>query len=193
MQQYQHGNDCRRKEKRQRWLRINCLENIRPQETGTARRLNDTKQRAPQFVLLSQRYELTPRGLGAIERAISSRGVKNFPHFMEHVTSSPCAQKSTTCHLSQTWDTLIQATPCHFISLRSLPTLFSHLQLLLTGILSVICGPNYLSLTGVSAKLPETSSGIAGCEVRTVLTVLCIMYGTVPTTDIHTYCRVQNR
>jgi len=57
---------------------------MRPQETGAARMLNDTKRRAPQFVLLSQHYELTPRGL-AIERAISSQGVKNFPHFMEHV------------------------------------------------------------------------------------------------------------
>jgi hypothetical protein len=73
---------------------------------------------------------------------------------------------------------LIQATPCHFISLRSLPALSSHLQLLLTGVLSVICRPTYLSCIGVSVKLPETDSGIAGREVRTVLTVLCIMYGT---------------
>lgn len=108
--------------------------------------------------------------------AVSSQGVKNFPHFMEHISSSPCAQKSTTRHLSQTWDTLIQATPCHFISLRSLPTLSYHP--LLTGVLSVICLPTYLSFIGVSAKLPETGSGIAGCKVRTVLTVLCIMYGT---------------
>lgn len=77
-----------------------------------------------------------------------------------------------------TWDTLIQTTLCLLISLRSLPTLPSHLQLLLTGIPSVICRPNYLSLIGVSAKVPETGSGIAGCELRTILTVLCIMYGT---------------
>ena len=73
--------------------------------------------------------------------------------------------------------TLIQAKPCHFIFLCSLPTLSSHQQLLHTGVLSVIYRPNYLSFIGVSAKLPETDSGIAGCEVRTVLAVLCIMYG----------------
>lgn len=95
-----------------------------------------------------------------------------------------------THHLSQTCDTLIQATSCHFISFRSLPTLSSHLQLLLTGVISVIYHPTYLSLIGVSAKLPETKSSMAGCKVRTVLTVLCIMYGAH-----HRYmqCCVQNR
>lgn len=80
-------------------------------------------------------------------------------------------------HLPQTWDTLIQATPCHFNFLRSLPMLSSHMQLLLKGVFSVIYRPTYLSFIGVSAKLPQTDRGIAGCEVRTVLTVLCIMYG----------------
>jgi hypothetical protein len=80
--------------------------------------------------------------------------------------------------MSQTWDTLIQSTPCHFIFLRSLPTLSSHMQLLLTGVLLVMYRPTYLSFIGVSAKLPETDRDIVGCEVRTVLTVLCIMYGT---------------
>lgn len=69
-----------------------------------------------------------------------------------------------THHLSQTCDTLIQATSCHFISLSSLPTLSSRLQLLLTGVLSVIYHPTYSSLTGVSAKLPETDSSMAGCK-----------------------------
>jgi len=70
---------------------------MKPQETETARRINDTKRRAPQFVLFSQHYELTPRNLGVLESAKSSQGVKNFPHFMEHVSSSPCAQETTTC------------------------------------------------------------------------------------------------
>jgi len=80
LQPYQHGNECRRQKKRQRWLRINCLQNIRPQETGTARRLNDTKRRVPQFVLLSQHYELTPRGLGAAE-GNKFPGSQEFPTF----------------------------------------------------------------------------------------------------------------
>ena len=41
---------------------------------------------------------------------------QEFPTFYGTRSSSPCAHKSTTCHLSQTWDTLIQATPCLFIS-----------------------------------------------------------------------------
>jgi len=69
-----------------------------------------------------------------------------------------------------------EALPFHFFKISSNVT--SHLQLLLTGVLSVTCRPAYLSCTGVLAKLPEMGSGIAGCEVRTVLTVLCIMYGT---------------
>lgn len=143
---------------------------MRPQETGTAMRINDTKRRAPKFVFFSQHYELTPREGNKLS------GSQEFPTF--HGTCKFIAVCTRTHHLSQTWDTLIQAMPCHFISLRSLPTLTSHLQLLLTGVLSVIYRPTYFSFIGVSAKLPEPDSGMAGCEVRTVLTVLCIMYGT---------------
>ena len=48
-------------------------------------------------------------------------GSHEFPTF--YGTSKFIAVCTKTHHVPQTWDTLIQAKPCHFISLRSLPTL----------------------------------------------------------------------